>query len=932
MEAIYLAPAEVCQLAEGVSALECADDRLYVGTSTGVVSVYTVPEHGALWPKPTDYSVSRRGIEQIAALDATNQLALLTENHVSLWSANDRRPLRVPSSKGAKFIRTAHWTESQSLHTAPRRRPRESQAIGLRGMEQIAADQKSSRYETRSISMLVVATRKNLILYRWVDGVFWDQKQLLLPQAPVSMDIAPGAALFVGCSTENYIRIPIPAASSSSAASLPQRNLETGQTALVMGDWIDESDWPMFNVTLPETSQQEGWAWGNRMLRRARPMVQALDSNILLALDTKGILVDVSGSSRSKPQISWEVAPQLVVNATPYVALVSAAATSVEVRTRTTFRVVQAIEMEKNQEVKHIVHHNASMYAVVSSRQRTSLMSIIPRSWTEQLEQLESSGEFDEALDLLDAIPADQLPDVAKRRMQIQALVAVIRFEQQLYDQAMDLFIEIDTNPAKVLALYPAMISGKLAKDVSHWRQLFDAPPQVSSDADPRAKSTENIPRAALDALARFLTDRRRVLRPLVEKLSSQTSSQVEHSAETLLAIPSFSALDTLNEEQVALSAQVVDTALFKTLLHTKPSLVGALCRLDNWCEIREVKGLLEEHGMISELASLYQAKQMHRQALDLLQSRASDDHPESLHAIVDYVQKIGLDDTQLVLQTGQWMLNRDRELALKIFTDADHELPPEQFLEQFEKTDLEFCSAYLEHLLANGNQDAALHTKLALIYLKQSQNATSASYKALLKLLTSSSFYDAHKILRSLPRAPALSEARAELLGQLGQHEDALHMFTTQLGNAYAAELYCQRHDVPSDIWNRLLRWALDHQDRSTALALLSRQPKKFPLETTLTVLPKECSIADLRIYLCQALRNRVMNRDMNHVVEHLSEHALFNASSKLAAQQQKHVLVNESCTCIECQRRLGDAVVAVLPKSGKMLHYSCAHWAHQS
>ncbi|WFD43533.1 Vacuolar morphogenesis protein 6 [Malassezia psittaci] len=926
MEAIYLAPAEVCQLAEGVSALECA------GTSTGVVSVYNVPEPGASWPRPTDYSVSRRGIEQIAALGATDQLVLLSENHISLWSVNDRRPLRVPSSKGAKLIKTAHWTESQSQHTALRRRPRESRAIGLRGMEQIAADQKSSGSETRAISMLMVATRKHLMLYRWVDGVFWDQKQLLLPQAPVSMDIAPGAALFVGCATDNYIRIPIPLTSSSSAASLPQRNLETGQTALVMGDWIDESDWPMFNVTLPESSQQEGWAWSNRMLRRARPMVQALDSNILLALDTRGIIVDASGSSKDKPQIEWDVAPQLVVNAAPYVALVSAAATSVEVRTRTTFRVVQAIEIERNHEVKHIVHHNASMYAVVSSRQRISLMSIIPRSWTEQLEQFESSGEFDEALDLLDAIPADQLPDAAKRRMQIQALVAVIRFEQQLYDQAMDLFIEIDTNPAKVLALYPPMISGKLAKDVSHWRQLFDAPPQVSSSAESVAKTSKNIPLAALNALARFLTDRRRVLRPLVEKLSSQTSSQVEHSTDTLLAIPSFSALDTLNVEQVALSAQVVDTALFKTLLHTKPSLVGALCRLDNWCEIREVKGLLEEHGMISELVSLYHAKQMHKEALELLQNRASDDHPQSLHAIIDYVHKMGLEDAQLVLQTGQWMLSRDRELALKIFTDADPELPPEQFLDQFEKTDLQICSAYLEHLLANGNQDPAMHTKLALLYLKQSQNETSISYKALLKHLASSPYCDAHKILRSLPRAPAMSEARAEVLGQLGQHEDALHMFTAQLGNAYAAEIYCQRHNVPSDIWNKLLRWALTHQDRSTALLILSRQPGRFPLETTLTILPKECSIADLRIYLCQALRNRVMNRDMNHVVEHLSEHALANASLNLASQQQKHMLVNESCTCIECQRRLGDAVLAVLPKSGKMLHYSCAHWAHQS
>jgi hypothetical protein len=33
-----------------------------------------------------------------------------------------------------------------------------------------------------------------------------------------------------------------------------------------------------------------------------------------------------------------------------------------------------------------------------------------------------------------------------------------------------------------------------------------------------------------------------------------------------------------------------VDTALFKSYLVTQPALLGALCRLANWCEVSEVE------------------------------------------------------------------------------------------------------------------------------------------------------------------------------------------------------------------------------------------------------------------------------------------------------------------------------------------------------
>lgn len=61
-----------------------------------------------------------------------------------------------------------------------------------------------------------------------------------------------------------------------------------------------------------------------------------------------------------------------------------------------------------------------------------------------------------------------------------------------------------------------------------------------------------------------------------------------------LLAIPSKPMQD-LPLEQVYRLAQVVDTALFKSYLVVRPSLVGSLCRLENFCEVAEVEEQLLE-------------------------------------------------------------------------------------------------------------------------------------------------------------------------------------------------------------------------------------------------------------------------------------------------------------------------------------------------
>jgi Vam6/Vps39-like protein vacuolar protein sorting-associated protein 39 len=55
-------------------------------------------------------------------------------------------------------------------------------------------------------------------------------------------------------------------------------------------------------------------------------------------------------------------------------------------------------------------------------------------------------------------------------------LNAVAQFKAAKFDEAINTFIELDLNPAKVVALYPEVIAGRLAVPRNGWIVLYGGP------------------------------------------------------------------------------------------------------------------------------------------------------------------------------------------------------------------------------------------------------------------------------------------------------------------------------------------------------------------------------------------------------------------------------------------------------------------------
>jgi hypothetical protein len=82
-----------------------------------------------------------------------------------------------------------------------------------------------------------------------------------------------------------------------------------------------------------------------------------------------------------------------------------------------------------------------------------------------------------------------------QRRTHIRALNAVAHFSSSRFDDAINTFIELDVNPAKVVALYPETISGRLSRPRHDWIPLFGGPGTVEESASvPPVEAANDVP------------------------------------------------------------------------------------------------------------------------------------------------------------------------------------------------------------------------------------------------------------------------------------------------------------------------------------------------------------------------------------------------------------------------------------------------------
>lgn len=650
-----------------VESLLAYGDRLLVGLNTGALRVCLVNNDSTANaaaddgtpPSPTkvkhvevlreEEKFSKKPIQQLAIVKEANLLVSLSDGFVSLHDLQTYQLVeRLERTKGATcFALTSNVVKDT-----------ETNVPGL-------------------VSRLAVGTKRKVLCWTWQDmELSPDAAEISLEASVKSLIWTDGTHLIAGMDPGfSVVEIitqevtPINKPATKSAADLGSSELagvrfgavsSSGMGYMGMGSWVPK---PMATKM-----------WGDQ---------------VLLAKDVNTLFVTVDGKALEKRQVPWALAPEAVGYSYPYMlALQSPDKGALQIRNPETLSLLQTIGVP-GATILHVPQPYISLAHagkgfLVSSDRVVWRMNALP--YHTQLTELIEKQRFDEAISLLELLEDTLIDDKAGRIREIRTLKAISLFQQQKYRPALDLFIDAQTSPERVISLYPNVVSGDLSgtpadPDESGQNEnsevSIESTPKTAvatpskgmlgkltgshrkTDSDtasiksPARTDTDSISvrgktakkpdkplegddlKFAVRCLFSFLAQARQEAQKFINLDGTLKQNPPTFDSET--GKPPFSHLlpqATLDQERDKVDwqaellkvAQIVDTTLFRSYMLAEPRLAGSLFRIDNFCNPDVVQNALYEDERYNDLIDFLHGKKLHRQALELLAKFGKDE------------------------------------------------------------------------------------------------------------------------------------------------------------------------------------------------------------------------------------------------------------------------------------------------------------------
>ncbi|ROV92019.1 hypothetical protein VMCG_09562 [Cytospora schulzeri] len=201
-----------------------------------------------------------------------------------------------------------------------------------------------------------------------------------------------------------------------------------------------------------------------------KPLATKLaDGQMLLAKDINTLFITDEGKPiPDKRQIPWQSAPESVGYSYPYIlALQPPAKGSLEVRNPDTLSLLQNISLPGAADLHFppptvSLAHAGKGFHISSDR---AVWKMDATDYDLQVEELVSSGRYDEAISLLGMLEDALLKNKTETMREVKMQKAEVLFRQKKYRESMDLFNEDDVHapPERVLRLFPELIAGELS-------------------------------------------------------------------------------------------------------------------------------------------------------------------------------------------------------------------------------------------------------------------------------------------------------------------------------------------------------------------------------------------------------------------------------------------------------------------------------------
>ncbi|KAF7312336.1 Rab guanyl-nucleotide exchange factor [Mycena indigotica] len=494
---------------ERVESLYVHGDRLYVGTATGILHIYSIDDDGedSLVLVESKKGLARRAIEQIGFIKDINSLVLLSEAAVTLLPLPNLSPPTPLLKAKAAFSFAIH---SSVQHVAP----------------DLPPGAKATSIPTL-VTQLVVGCRRKVVIYSWKDGEAQESKEAPLPHSARVISFLDKDTACFGYSPTEYAMFSILSMTATDISiPLPVTAAGTGMSAFTsLGGYMT-------------------------LGLGVKPKPAALHispSEALILKDNEGIFVGPDGSPARPASIEWPAPPEEIAYVKPYVfsvlppgAIAPAAPTDPSTaaipapQPTTLLQIRSSLSLQPTQTLSFPFSPtptsatsptpNASLRILTPSPSAKSPLFLITtptdknlaaaegstiwqfkmKPWGTQVDELVAAGQYADALALLEIIDVTLLPDKDQRVKLVRGLNAVSQFRAAQFDTAIDAFIDLEVNPAKVVALYPESVAGRLSVAQDQWISLYGGPPPTiaeevseastpSADSESPTKDAENV-------------------------------------------------------------------------------------------------------------------------------------------------------------------------------------------------------------------------------------------------------------------------------------------------------------------------------------------------------------------------------------------------------------------------------------------------------
>ncbi|XP_066525938.1 vam6/Vps39-like protein [Hoplias malabaricus] len=672
--------------------------------------------------------------------------------------------------------------------------------------------------------------------------------------------------------------------------------------------------------------------------KQLEPLVAPLaDGKVAVGQDDLTVVLNEEGACTQKCALNWTDIPVAMEHQPPYI--IAVLPRYVEIRTFEPRLLVQSVELQRP---RFITSAGPNIVYVASNH---FVWRLVPVSIASQIRQLLQDKQFELALQL--AMKDDSDGDKRQQIHHIQNLYAFNLFCQKRFDDSMQVFAKLGTDPTHVIGLYPDLLPSDYRKQLHYPNPL---PPLSGAELE----------KAHL-ALIDYLTQKRS---HLVKQLNDSDPSTTS---------PLMEGTPTIKSRKKLL--QIIDTTLLKCYLHTNVALVSPLLRLENnHCHIEESEYVLKKAHKYSELIILYEKKGLHQKALQVLldQSTKANSPLKGHERTVQYLQRLGAENLGIIFEFSPWVLKSFPEDGLKIFTEDLPEvelLPRDQVLDFLKEGFKELAVPYLEHIINVWHEKVPeFHNVLIQLYLDRVQTlmkeylnslpegvpAVAAGNeegelgefrKNLLRFLETSTYYEPERLISDFP-FDGLLEERALLLGRMGKHEQALFIYVHILKNTSMAEEYCLRHydksaDGSKDVYLSLLRMYLSPPDvhclgpimmelsepqanLQAALRVLELHHSKLNTTKAINLLPANTQIREIRVFLESVLEEKAQRKRFDQVLKSLLQAEFLRVQEERIFHQQVKCVITEEKTCRVCKKKIGNSAFARYP-NGVVVHYFC-------